>query len=664
MNIKEKILKLRNLIEYHNKLYYDNDQSEISDYEYDQLVEELKELEIQYPEYANEESPTQHVGGTVKRELRRVQHDVPVISLQDAFSKEEVFSFVEKVCSQISNPKFTVEKKIDGLTLMLRYRNGELEEAITRGNGEFGESVYENALVIKSIPKTIPATLSYLEVRGEVYMSNKSFENVLESEKNKGGKKYKTPRNLASGTLRQLDSSIVKERNLDMFVFNLEIAEGREFTSHSETLDWLVSQGFKVVPNYKICSTADEVWKAVTEIGEKRNSLPFGIDGAVIKVDSLADRSILGSTSKVPRWAIAYKYPPEQKETIVKDIQIQVGRTGRLTPLAILETVKLAGTDVSKATLHNQDFIDLKDIQIGDTVVIQKAGDIIPEVIKSIPEKRPVNAKKYTIPSSCPICGSQTVRDENSADTRCINKECAAQQLNGIAYFASKGAMDIEGLGPSSVEALVTEGYIKDIGDIFYLDKYKDDLILNGVVGREKATEKLLAAINKAKSNDLDQLITGLGIKNVGKQTARVLAANFKNIDEIAKATFDQLINLPDFGATIANNVVEYFSDNKNRELLLKLKIANVNMESNALDNDSNDDRFSGQTFVITGTLPTLKRDEATKLVQSFGGKVSGSVSKKTTYLLAGEDAGSKLTKAQDLGINIISEDDFKNMLK
>lgn len=663
MNIKEKIEKLRNLIEYHNKLYYDNDQPEISDYEYDELTQELKKLEAEYPEYITTDSPTQKVGGTVTRESKRVQHDVPVISLQDAFSKEEVYTFIEKVSSQINHPKFTVEKKIDGLTLMLRYRDGELEEAITRGNGEYGDSVINSALVIKSIPKKIPTNLPYLEVRGEVYMSKKAFEEAVAKENEKGGKKYKTPRNLASGTLKQLDPNIVKERNLDIFVFNLEIAEGKEFNSHSETFEWLESLGFPIVPNYKICSTADEVWEEVVAIGEERHSLPFDIDGAVIKVDSLEDRAILGNTSKVPRWAIAYKYPPEQKETIIKDIQIQVGRTGRLTPLAILETVKLAGTDVSKATLHNQDFIDLKDIQIGDTVVIQKAGDIIPEVIKSIPEKRPANAQRYTIPSNCPICNSPTIRDEKSADTRCINKECAAQKLNGIAYFASKAAMDIEGLGPSSVEALVTEGYIKDIGDIFYLENFKDELISKGVVGREKATEKLLAAINNAKNNDFDQLITGLGIKNVGKQTARVLAANFKNIDEIAKATFDQLINLPDFGATIANNVVKYFSDNKNQELLIKLKNANVNMEANIPD-DTTDDRFSGQTFVITGTLPTLKRDEATKLVQRFGGKVSGSVSKKTSYVLAGEEAGTKLTKAQDLGIAIISEEEFMNMIK
>ncbi|MCM3359543.1 NAD-dependent DNA ligase LigA [Psychrobacillus sp. MER TA 171] len=664
MSVRERIEELRKIIKYHNDLYYEKAQPEISDYEYDQLANELEILENEHPEYFNPESPTQKVGGDVKRELRKVLHDVPVISLQDAFTKEEIYNFVEKVKSQIVNPKFVVEMKIDGLTVMLRYHNGKLTEGITRGNGEIGESVYENVLEIQNIPKTIPTALPYLEVRGEVYMSNRSFEMILEREKTKGGKKYKTPRNLASGSLRQLDSRIVRERNLDIFVFNLEISEGKVFTYHTETFEWLKTQGFPIIPNYKVCSTADEVWEAISSIGEERSILPFGIDGAVIKVDNLNDRRILGSTSKVPRWAIAYKYPPEQKETVINDIKIQVGRTGRLTPLAILQTVKLAGTDVSKATLHNQDFINLKDIQIGDTVVIQKAGDIIPEVIKSIPEKRPANAVKYTIPTTCPICNSPTVRDENGADTRCINKDCPAQHLNGIVYFASKGAMDIEGLGPSSVESLVSEGYIKDIADIYYLKNHRDELIEKRVVGREKSTDKLLRAIEKSKDNDLDQLITGLGIKNVGKQTARVLAMNFSDIDEIGNTTFEQLLSLPDFGATIANSVLNYFNDIKNQELILKLKNANVNLNSKVAKDNSGDDRFSGQTFVITGTLPTLKRDEAAKLIQSYGGKVSGSVSKKTSYVLAGEEAGSKLTKAQELGIKILTEEELLDMIR
>ncbi|MEH7107743.1 NAD-dependent DNA ligase LigA [Bacillus sp. JJ1764] len=662
MNVKERIEELRNLIKYHDDLY-DKEQEEILDYEYDQLVQELITLETENPEYFSPDSPTQKVWGTVKRELREVQHDVPVISLQDAFSKEEIYVFVNKVSSQIDNPKFVVEKKIDGLTVMLRYHNGKLTEGITRGNGEVGESVYENVLEIKSIPKSIPTELPYLEVRGEVYMSNDSFNKVLEREKNKGGKKYKTARNLASGTIRQLDSSIVRERNLDIFVFNLEIAEDKNFSSHSETLEWMKNQGFKIIPDYKVCNTADEIWEAVSTIGEERSSLPYGIDGAVIKVDNLNDRKILGSTSKVPRWAIAYKYPPEQKETIIKDIKIQVGRTGRMTPLAILKTVKLAGTDVTKATLHNQDFIKSKDIRIGDTVVIQKAGDIIPEVIKSIPEKRPANAMEYTIPTTCPICNSPTIREENGADTRCINPDCPAQQLGGIVYFASKGAMDIKGLGPSSVESLILEGYIKDIADIYYLEQHRDELIEKGVIGRKKSTDNLLKAIEKSKDNDIEKLITGLGIKNVGKQTARVLALNFPDIDAIMNSTYDQLITLPDFGDIVVNSVITYFNQEKNQQLIAKLRSAGVNMKSKTLE-DNTDDRFSGKTFVITGTLPTLNRDEATKLIQMYGGKVSGSVSKKTSYVLAGEEAGSKLTKAQDLGVTIINEEEFNNMIK
>lgn len=663
MNVKERIEKLRNLIKYHNTLYYDNEQPEITDYEYDQLVKELKTLENENPEYFSTDSPTQKVGGTVKRELRKAQHDVPVISLQDAFSKEEIYDFVNKVKSQLSNPKFVVEKKIDGLTVMLRYRNGNLTEGITRGNGEVGESVYENVLEIKDIPKNIPVKLPYLEIRGEVYMSKESFERVVEKEKNKGGKKYKTPRNLASGTLRQLDPSIVRDRNLDIFIFNLEISEGKNFNSHSETLQWLKEQGFTTIPDYKICTTADEIWEAISSIGEERASLPFDIDGAVIKVDKLNDRKVLGSTSKVPRWAIAYKYPPEQKETVIKDIKIQVGRTGRLTPLAILEPVKLAGTDVSKATLHNQDFIDSKDIQIGDTVVIQKAGDIIPEVIRSIPEKRPANAVKYTIPTTCPICNSPTVRDENGADIRCSSEECFAQQIRGIMYFASKDAMDIEGLGSSSVEALTSEGYINNVAEVYYLEQYRDELIEKGIVGRKKATDNLLKAIEKSKENDLDKLITGLGIKNVGKQTARVLAMNFPDIDAISNAIYEQLVALPDFGDIVVNSVLNYFKQEKNQKLISELKRAGVNVKSKTTEVGS-DDRFSGKTFVITGTLPTLKRDEATKIIQMHGGKVSGSVSKKTSYVLAGEEAGSKLTKAQDLGIAIINEEEFNNMLK
>jgi len=663
MEVKDRIEELRALIRYHNEKYYDQDQPEITDYEYDQLMNELKNLEAQHPELITPDSPTRKVGGTVKRELRKVRHDVPVISLQDQFTREEVYAFVEKVKSQVPNSKFVVEMKIDGLTVMLRYREGRLVEGITRGNGEEGESVYENLLVMDAVPKQIPVDLPYLEVRGEVFMSNETFEMIMQKQQVSGGKVYKTARNLAAGTLRQLDPRIVKERKLDLFVFNLEIAEGREFTSHAETLEWLSTLGFPVIPDYKVCSTADEVWQSIVDIRERRGDLPFGIDGAVVKVDNLEDRRVLGSTSKVPRWAIAFKYPPEQKETVIEDIRVQVGRTGRLTPLAILKPVKLAGTTVSKATLHNQDYIDAKDIRIGDTVVIQKAGDIIPEVIRSIPEKRPPDAVRYTLPDRCPICGSPTVRDENGADIRCSGDECYAQSIRGIIYFASKDAMNIEGLGPSSVEALMTEGYIKDIADIYRLKDYRDELIEKGIVGREKSVDNLLNAIEKSRDNDLDQLITGFGIKNVGKQTARVLASNFADIDEIANASYEQLLMLPDFGETVASSVRNFFSQDSTKVLIEKLKQAGVNTKAKQSEGRG-DDRLSGKTFVITGTLPTLKRDEATRLIQMYGGKVSGSVSKKTSYVLAGEEAGSKLTKAQELGVPIISEEELLEMLK
>jgi DNA ligase (NAD+) len=663
MEVKERIEQLRDLIRYHNERYYDQDEPEISDYEYDELMNELKALETEHPELVTPDSPTQKVGGTVKRELRKVRHDVPVISLQDQFTREEVYAFVEKVKAQVPDSRFVVEMKIDGLTVMLRYREGRLVEGITRGNGEEGESVYENLLVMDAVPKQLPIDLPYLEVRGEVYMSNETFEMIMQKQQVSGGKVYKTARNLAAGTLRQLDPRIVKERKLDLFVFNLEIAEGRTFTSHAETLEWLQSIGFPVIPDFKVCSTADEVWQCIVDIGQRRGDLPFGIDGAVVKVDNLEDRRVLGSTSKVPRWAIAFKYPPEQKETVIEDIRVQVGRTGRLTPLAILKPVKLAGTTVSKATLHNQDYIDAKDIRIGDTVVIQKAGDIIPEVLRSIPEKRPPDAVRYTLPDRCPICGSPTVRDENGADIRCSGEECYAQSIRGIIYFASKDAMNIEGLGPSSVEALMTEGYIKDIADIYRLKEYRDELIEKGIVGREKSVDNLLNAIEKSKDNDLDQLITGFGIKNVGKQTARVLASNFADIDEISRASFEQLLMLPDFGETVASSVLNFFSLDSTKALIERLKEAGVNTKAKQSETGG-DDRFAGKTFVITGTLPTMKRDEATRLIQMHGGKVSGSVSRKTSYVLAGEEAGSKLTKAQELGVPIISEEDLLEMLK
>lgn len=667
--IKDRIEELVKLITYYNSKYYDQDVSEITDAEYDKLSLELRKLEKEYPEYANPNSPTKKVGGTTKRELRKVQHDVPVISLQDVFSKEEVYSFVNKTIDEFKKndinyePTFIIEKKIDGLTGVLRYYDGELKEGITRGDGIAGESVYENLLQVQSVPKTIPSKLEYLEVRGEVYMKYKVFEAINKKQEEIGGKIYQTPRNLAAGTLRQLDSSIVRERNLDMFIFNLEIAQGENFESHSQSLKWLESQGFEISPDIIQCKTADEVWSNVVKIGQERWNLEYPIDGCVIKVDNFKDRELLGSTSKVPKWAIAYKYPPEQKETILEDIIIQVGRTGRLTPLAILKPVLLAGTTVSKATLHNQDFINSKDICIGDTLVIQKAGDIIPEVIKSVKEKRPHGAKTYIIPNICPICGEPTVREENTADIRCNNPLCNAQAEKGIEYFVSKDAMNIVGFGEKKVKALMDKGYIKDVGDIYLIRNYRDELIESGIIGKEKSVNNLLEAIEKSKENDIDKLITGLGIKNVGKQNAKILASNFRDMDELANAKYEQLINLPEFGETIVKALMDYFRKETYHTIILKLKNEGINTVSKVLETKK-DNIFEGKTFVITGKLPTMGRTEASELIQSHGGKVSSSVSKKTSYLLAGEDAGSKLEKANSLGVTVITEEELNMMIK
>lgn len=663
MDIKKRIEELRKIIEYHNDKYYNQDDPEIQDYEYDQLSLELRRLEQEHPEFALQDSPTQKVGGTVKRELKKVRHDVPVISLQDVFSKEEIYAFVNKMRLELDNPSFVVEKKVDGLSVVLRYHDGRLTEGITRGDGLIGESVYENLLEIPSVPKSIPAQLPYLEVRGEVYMSNEAFERANQKQEETGGKIYQTARNLAAGTMRQLDPAVVRERNLDIYVFNLEISQGKEFTSHSETLEWLSSQGFPVSPDFKVCKTAEEVWECIESIGETRWQLPFGIDGAVVKVDRLEDRAKLGMTSKVPRWAVAYKYPPEQKETVVEDIKVQVGRTGRLTPLAILKPVKIAGTTVSKATLHNQDYIDAKDIRIGDTVIIQKAGDIIPEVLRSIPEKRPDTAVRYVIPDTCPVCGAPALREENGVEIRCTGSTCITQATRKIIYFASKDAMNIEGLGPSSVEALMTEGYIKDVADIYLLKNFREELIEKGVVGKEKSTDNLLKAIERSKENDIDRLITGFGIRNVGKQTARVLAANFPDMQALTNATYEQLIVLPDFGDIMVQDILEFFAKDESRLLIAKLEQADVNMKSK-VGESKKDDRFAGKTFVLTGTLPSMTREEATAIIQMYGGKVSGSVSKKTSFVLAGEDAGSKLAKAQELGVPVIDEEDLKGMIE
>lgn len=661
--VKERIEALRKKIEYHNDRYYNQDDPEIPDYEYDRLSVELRELEKAYPEFADENSPTVKVGGTAKRELKKVRHDVPVISLQDGFSKEEIQAFTEKVRAELGDTVFVVEKKIDGLSVVLRYHNGILTEAITRGDGVTGESVYENCLEIGSLPGELKEKLPYVEIRGEVYMTKTNFERANRRQRENGGKLYQNQRNIAAGTLRQLDSSIVKERGLDIFVFNLEVCNGREFGTHSETLEWMKEQGFEITPEYRICRNFDEVWKAIEDIGADRWELEYGIDGAVVKVDSLEARRRLGMTSKVPRWAIAYKYEPEKKETLVEDIVVQVGRTGRITPLALLKPVRLAGSTVSKATLHNQDYIDAKDIRVGDTVVVQKAGDIIPEVLNVIREKRPEGAAAFRLPDRCPVCGGPTVREDDGAHLKCINDDCYGKQLRSLSYFASKDAMNIEGLGPVIAETLYDAGYIEEIPDIYTLKKYREELISAGIIGREKAVDKLLDAIEKSRENGINRLITGLGIRNVGKQSAKVISENFPDMEAVMNASAERIMELPDFGQIAAKDMVEFFSSEKNREMIAKLESLGVNMKS--LDAvTKKDDRFAEKTFVLTGTLPSMTRDQASEIIMSYGGKVSGSVSKKTSYVLAGEEAGSKLTKAQSLGISIISQQEFEEMIK
>ncbi len=668
MNPEERIKELRKEIEYHNNLYYTEDTPEISDFEYDLKSLELRALEESYPQFADVDSPTKKVGGEVKRGFRKVVHDVPVISLQDVFSRGEIENFVTKAEEELKAlgdeaPVFVVEKKIDGLTVVLRYHDGKLTEAVTRGDGSVGESVYENCLEIRGIPHALKEKLPYVEVRGEVYMTKTNFEKTNMRQRETGGQIYQNPRNTAAGSLRQLDPSIVKERGLDIFLFNLEISEGKTFETHSETLEWMKTQGFPISPDYRKCIGAEAVWKAIEDIAKDRWDLEYGIDGAVVKVDSLESRRKLGITSKVPRWAAAYKYEPEKTETVVREIAVQVGRTGRITPLALFEPVNIAGSTVSKATLHNQDYIDAKDVRVGDTVVVQKAGDIIPEVVSVVAEKRPKATVRYVMPDRCPVCGGPVVREESAAEYRCISDDCYGKQIRKLTYFASKDAMDIENFGPSAAQSLYDEGFVEDFADIYELANVREALISAGTVGREKSVDNLLAAIERSKANDVSKLITGLGIRNIGKQSAKVLASSFGNLWEIAEADFEAFRNLPDFGDIASKDLVEYFVEEKNLELLKKLESLGVNMNSLAEEN-KNGTSFEGLTFVLTGTLPTMTRNEAGKIIEDLGGKVSSSVSKKTDYVLAGEEAGSKLTKAQSLGVKIINEEEFLGMIR
>lgn len=652
---KKRIDELVKLLNYHSQLYYVEDRNEISDYEYDMLQQELKGLEEQFPQFVRSDSPTQRVGGKAVSIFEKVQHRVQMGSLQDVFSFEQVRSFIDTVQQTVDKPQFVVEPKIDGLSVSLEYHNGELVMGSTRGDGFVGEDVTSNLKTVKSIPLKINEELPLIEVRGETYMPRNVFLKLVKEQEDNDEQPFKNPRNAAAGSLRQKDPKIAAKRKLDIFVFNVQQIEGKEIASHKESLDYLKSLGFKTIPNYKRVSTADEVIKCIEAIGEKRFDLPYDIDGVVIKVDSFAQREVLGATAKVPKWAVAYKFPPEEKTSELLDIELNVGRTGAITPVAVFKPVFLAGTSVSRATLHNQDFINEKNISVGDIIKVRKAGDIIPEVLGSV-EKHGDGV--FTLPECCPVCGTKLVKSEEEAAVRCPNVECPAQIFRSIVHFASKGAMNIDGLGPQIVQTLLDNKLIASVADLYTLSA---DKLMQLDNFKEKSVNNLLGAIEKSKSNSLDRLVFGLGIRNIGQASAKLLCDKFGDLDNIMKASADEIAEIDGFGGVMAQSVYNAFHEEHMKELIARLTECGINTKYEKVQID---DRFAGKTFVLTGTLPTLKRSEAKALIEKYGGKASGSVSKKTDYVLAGEEAGSKLDKAQQLGIEIITEEQFKEMIK
>ena len=656
-NVKERIEELRGLIRYHSNRYYNDDAPEIEDYEYDMLMRELKALEEQYPQYDTLDSPTKKVGGKADNSFASVVHSVRMESLQDAFSKDELYDFERRVLDVVPAPKYCVEPKIDGLSVSLEYENGVFVRGSTRGDGDVGEDVSGNLRVIHSIPLVLNKPLPYIEVRGEVYMPKKSFERVVDRQLINGEKPFKNPRNAAAGSLRQKDSSVAATRGLDIFVFNVQQVEGAELHSHKESLDFLAELGFNTIPGYKLVDSIDEAVAEIDKIGESRGSLEFDIDGAVIKVDDFAMRAELGSTSKFPKWAVAFKYPPEEKQTKLVDIEIAVGRTGVLTPTAVLEPVHLAGTTVSRATLHNQDFINEKGIAIGDIVTVRKAGDIIPEVL-CVNEHN--SDAVFEFPKICPSCGAPVVREQDEAAIRCINPDCTAQLLRNLIHFCSRDAMDIEGLGPAIIETFVDNGLITKTEDIYTLTYEQiEKAQLEGF--KEKSINNIINSINKSKDNDLGKLIFALGIRHIGAKAAKLLADHFKSMEAVAAATVEDILNIDGFGEIMAESVVDFFSNPKSLELIASLAGSGVNMNSNSVIIDN---RFEGKTFVLTGTLEQFKRSEASAIIESFGGKTSSSVSKNTDFVLAGAESGSKLDKANALGITVITEAEFAEMIK
>ena len=651
---KKRVDELKVQLEKANHNYYDLDAPTLEDDEYDALMRELRGLEQDFPELLTEDSPSQRVGGTAQNTFAKVRHEVQMGSLQDVFSVDEVRAFVERVKEEGAD-EFTVEPKIDGLSVSLEYRDGVLTLGSTRGDGFIGEDITPNLKTIRTIPLNIPEKLPLFEVRGEVYMPRSSFAELCEFQEKNGEPLPKNPRNAAAGSLRQKDSKITASRKLDIFCFNIQRAEGKEFKTHSETLEFMEKLGFHVIPDYRVCHTADEIVQRIEEIGQMRRSLPFDIDGAVVKVNNIALRAEIGATTKVPKWAVAFKYPPEEKETTLREIEINVGRTGALTPVAVFDPVQLAGTSVSRAVLHNQDFITERDIRIGDRIIVRKAGDIIPEVVKSAAHGD--NSEPFYIPDICPVCGSKAVRDEDEAVIRCQNIECPAQLLRSIEHFASRAAMNIDGLGEAIVEQLVQADLVHTVADLYTLDI--QELTALERFGT-KSAQNLLDNIEKSKTNELDRLIFALGIRGIGQRAATLLCQKFGSMDSIIAAEADDIAAIDGFGEILAKSVYTAMREPHRIALINRLKELGLNMN---YSEQKVSDKLSGLTFVLTGTLPTLKRDQAKEMIEKRGGKCSGSVSKKTSYVVAGEEAGSKLDKANELGIPVLTEEQLLQMI-
>ena len=656
MDYREEIRELRERLNQNAYLYYVLDSPELSDYEYDMLNRRLVQLETEHPEEITPDSPTQRVGGYALSTFAAVTHPVPLESLQDSFSESEVADFDAKVREKLSHVEYSVEPKVDGLSIALEYRDGKFVQGATRGDGKVGEDVTENLRTIRSLPKELPDKLPRLIVRGEVYMSKEVFARLNAEREENGEAHFANPRNAAAGSLRQQDPKVAAKRHLDVAIFNLQLAEGKSFSTHSETLDYLRSQGFPVIPNLVVTELEDAL-EEIRRIGRDRAELPFDMDGAVVKLNSLSDREILGSTSKVPRWAIAFKYPPEEKESVVEDIVVQVGRTGVLTPKAVLSPVRLAGTTVTNATLHNQDFIAEKDIRVGDTVLVRKAGEIIPEVVRVLPEKRPEGAMPYHLPTSCPVCGAPVYREPGESATRCTGAECPAQLLRNLCHFTSREAMDIDGVGPAVLEQMVNAGLVHNAADLYSLTV--QDIAQLDRMG-DKSARNAVHAIEESRSRDLSKLLCALGIRQIGAKAAQVLARHFGSFDALAAATEEELTAIDDVGGITAKCLRQWLESPQSQDLISRLKAAGVNMECHDMPTA---DTLTGKTFVLTGTLSSLGRKEAEEAIVRLGGKASGSVSKKTSYVVAGEEAGSKLRKAQELGIPVLSEAEFLAMI-